>query len=62
MLACWETMKGEFPQLKLLLIDRTDLENWITESSHFPRLKYLWIYRCPYLNLIPDGIGEIPTQ
>ncbi|KAI3459069.1 hypothetical protein Pfo_015732 [Paulownia fortunei] len=57
----WETAEGEFPQLKFLLIDESDLQHWISESSHFPSLKCLLLHRCRYLNEIPDGIGEIPT-
>ncbi|KAI3459100.1 hypothetical protein Pfo_015763 [Paulownia fortunei] len=57
----WETTEGEFPQLKYLLIDQSDLQHWITESSHFPSLKCLVLLGCEYLSEIPDGIGEIPT-
>ncbi|KAL8491639.1 hypothetical protein ACS0TY_023293 [Phlomoides rotata] len=57
----WETNEDEFPQLKYLLIDKSDLQHWITESSHFPRLKSLLLRRCWCLTAIPDEIGEIPT-
>lgn len=57
----WETNEGEFCQLKFLLIDGTDLQDWVAESNHFPRLKCLVLRRCRYLSGIPDGIGEIPT-
>ncbi|KAH6780331.1 hypothetical protein C2S52_011568 [Perilla frutescens var. hirtella] len=57
----WETNEGEFCQLKFLLIDATDLQDWIAESNHFPRLKCLVLHHCRYLTGIPDGIGEIPT-
>ncbi|KAL8557563.1 hypothetical protein ACS0TY_004854 [Phlomoides rotata] len=57
----WETTDGEFPQLQYLRISRSNLQHWITEDDPFPRLKCLVLYRCPYLNEIPDSIGEIPT-
>ncbi|KAI3458778.1 hypothetical protein Pfo_015441 [Paulownia fortunei] len=57
----WETTEGEFPQLKFLLIDGSDIQHWITESSHFPSLKCLLLHRCRYLSEFPDCFGEIPT-
>ncbi|KAL8505199.1 hypothetical protein ACS0TY_016426 [Phlomoides rotata] len=58
----WETTEGEFCQLKLLVIENTDLHHWITESySHFPRLERLSLYKCDNLREIPYEIGEIPT-
>ncbi|KAL8557557.1 hypothetical protein ACS0TY_004849 [Phlomoides rotata] len=57
----WETRDGEFPQLKYLLIEYSNLQHWITESSHFPRLERLVLKHCFELTEIPDGIGEIPT-
>ncbi|KAL8458645.1 hypothetical protein ACS0TY_036243 [Phlomoides rotata] len=58
----WETIEGEFCQLKLLVIENTDLHQWITESySHFPRLERLSLYKCANLREIPYEIGEIPT-
>ncbi|KAL8557534.1 hypothetical protein ACS0TY_004828 [Phlomoides rotata] len=57
----WETTDGEFPQLQYLRISGSDLQHWITEDDPFPRLMCLVLYRCPYLNEIPDSIGEIPT-
>ncbi|KAH6801713.1 hypothetical protein C2S51_033159 [Perilla frutescens var. frutescens] len=57
----WETTEGEFCQLKVLLIENTDLHQWITESSHFPQLERLTLYECNDLEEIPTDIGEIPT-
>ncbi|KAH6778848.1 hypothetical protein C2S52_010085 [Perilla frutescens var. hirtella] len=57
----WETTEGEFCQLKVLLIENTDLRQWITESSHFPQLERLTLYECNDLEEIPTDIGEIPT-
>ncbi|KAH6783180.1 hypothetical protein C2S52_008139 [Perilla frutescens var. hirtella] len=57
----WETNEGEFPSLEFLLIDASDIEEWITEKDHFPRLKRLKLYRCSSLREIPNDIGEIPT-
>lgn len=58
---CWETTEGEFSLLRTLLIDDSNLREWITERSHFPRLQYLMLHRCPYLSEIPIDLGEIPT-
>ncbi|KAL0402647.1 UNVERIFIED_CONTAM: hypothetical protein Slati_4294600 [Sesamum latifolium] len=55
----WETNEEEFCCLKFLLIDRSDLQDWITEKNHFPNLKCLVLYRCWCLKEIPDGFGEI---
>ncbi|KAL8544397.1 hypothetical protein ACS0TY_004803 [Phlomoides rotata] len=57
----WETRDGEFPQLKFLRIEYSNLQHWITESGHFPRLKRLVLKHCNELTEIPNGIGEIPT-
>lgn len=57
----WETSEEEFLSLKYLLIEDSNLEQWITESSHFPSLKSLILHDCWDLFDIPDGIGEIPT-
>ncbi|KAL8509524.1 hypothetical protein ACS0TY_016656 [Phlomoides rotata] len=58
----WETTEWEFCQLKLLVIENTDLHHWITESySHFPRLERLLLHECANLREIPYEIGEIPT-
>ncbi|XP_057799000.1 putative late blight resistance protein homolog R1B-14 [Salvia miltiorrhiza] len=57
----WETADGEFPQLRFLLIEGSDLQHWITESSHFPRLQCLVLQYCWNLREIPECIGEIPT-
>ncbi|KAL0402621.1 UNVERIFIED_CONTAM: putative late blight resistance proteinR1B-12 [Sesamum latifolium] len=56
----WETTEGEFPCLKFLKIETTNLEHWIGESSHFPRLEQLLLCNSQ-LGKIPDFIGEIPT-
>ncbi|XP_041997365.1 putative late blight resistance protein homolog R1B-13 [Salvia splendens] len=57
----WETTEGEFCQLKVLLVDSTDLLQWITQSSHFPRLERLTLYECDNLREIPCGFGAHPT-
>ncbi|KAL8557688.1 hypothetical protein ACS0TY_004961 [Phlomoides rotata] len=56
----WETKEGQFPSLRYLLIDRSDLQFWTTESSHFPRLECLVLYCCS-LRVIPESFGEILT-
>ncbi|XP_042046789.1 putative late blight resistance protein homolog R1B-16 [Salvia splendens] len=57
----WETIKGEFCHLMVLLVEESNLQRWTTECSHFPRLRCLMLHRCPYLNEIPSDIGDIPT-
>ncbi|KAL8544394.1 hypothetical protein ACS0TY_004800 [Phlomoides rotata] len=57
----WETSYGEFPQLKFLLIEGSNLEHWVTEKDHFPRLERLVLRHCWFLQEIPDSIGEIST-
>ncbi|KAL8042737.1 hypothetical protein ABFX02_09G072800 [Erythranthe guttata] len=58
----WETVEGQFCNLRYLLINMcSDLEWWTTDSSHFPRLEHLVLQRLDKLKEIPSGIGEIPT-
>ncbi|XP_075519560.1 putative late blight resistance protein homolog R1A-3 [Primulina tabacum] len=57
----WNTVEGEFLNLKFLLLWSLDLCHWEAESSHFPRLESLIISYCQKLEEIPFGIGEIPT-
>ncbi|XP_057802811.1 putative late blight resistance protein homolog R1A-3 [Salvia miltiorrhiza] len=57
----WITTEGEFRELRLLLIDRSGLVDWITEASHFPRLECLILRQCHDLYKIPSNIGYIPT-
>ncbi|EYU31597.1 hypothetical protein MIMGU_mgv1a001843mg [Erythranthe guttata] len=58
----WETVEGQFCNLKFLQIcDCSDLERWTTESAHFPRLEQLDLRHLDRLEEIPSDIGEIPT-
>ncbi|KAL7153219.1 hypothetical protein ABFS83_04G151800 [Erythranthe nasuta] len=58
----WETVEGQFCNLRFLLISMcTDLEWWTTDSNHFPRLEQLELLRLNKLKEIPSCIGEIPT-
>lgn len=63
----WETIEGEFGELRLLLIEQDIMRSqgrwwsWKTESSHFPKLECLILYNCPHLFEIPSEIGDIPT-
>ncbi|XP_073281121.1 putative late blight resistance protein homolog R1A-3 [Primulina huaijiensis] len=57
----WESVDGEFCQLKYLHINRAGLLSWRAETSHFPCLEHLKINQCFYLQEIPSGIGEIST-
>ncbi|KAL7115000.1 hypothetical protein ACP275_04G156300 [Erythranthe tilingii] len=58
----WETVEGQFCNLRFFLISMcTDLEWWTTDSNHFPRLEQLELLRLNKLKEIPSCIGEIPT-
>ncbi|KAJ8568104.1 hypothetical protein K7X08_020826 [Anisodus acutangulus] len=48
-------------QLKLLLIDRTNLKRWEASSVNFPKLQRLVVKRCRSLEEIHKDIGEICT-
>ncbi|CAA2998996.1 Hypothetical predicted protein [Olea europaea subsp. europaea] len=57
----WEPKEGEFLQLKFLLLEENNLEDWNAESTHFPKLEHLILDNCQRLKKVPCGIGEIPT-
>ncbi|KAL7109957.1 hypothetical protein ACP275_06G207200 [Erythranthe tilingii] len=57
----WKTNDGEFARLEIMLIEKSQIKEWITEKSHFPRLKCLLLHHCRYLNEIPEVIGESDT-
>ncbi|KAL8053662.1 hypothetical protein ABFX02_05G087300 [Erythranthe guttata] len=58
----WETVEGQFRNLKFLLIYMcSDLEWWTTGSNHFPRLEHLHLQLLDKLKEIPSCIGEIST-
>ncbi|KAL2515432.1 putative late blight resistance protein-like protein R1B-13 [Forsythia ovata] len=57
----WEPTEGEFCQLKVLLLEETELVHWKADNIHFPRLQKLMDFHCWKLEEIPSGIGEIPT-
>ncbi|XP_042031755.1 putative late blight resistance protein homolog R1A-10 [Salvia splendens] len=58
----WETIEGQFQNLKLLRLWECDLVNWIvSDSSHFPRLEKLSLNRLSLLEEIPSEVGEIAT-
>ncbi|KAL7139436.1 hypothetical protein ABFS83_09G050500 [Erythranthe nasuta] len=58
----WETVEGQFCNLRFLQIYMcSDLEWWTTDSNHFPRLEQLVLEYMDKLKEIPSCIGEIPT-
>lgn len=57
----WITSDQDFPKLRFLLLDESDLKHWNSQGSHFPMLENLLIHSCSSLNEIPDDIGEILT-
>ncbi|PIN14423.1 Apoptotic ATPase [Handroanthus impetiginosus] len=53
----WETYKGEFSQLKYLLLKDMDLVHWRANSKHcFPSLERLIIKSCYLLREIPSSL------
>nr|GMD15432.1 putative late blight resistance protein homolog R1B-14 [Ipomoea batatas] len=58
----WELTEEEvFYQLKAMVIDIADLEQWEACSIHFPNHHSLVLKYCKHLNEIPIGIGDINT-
>ncbi|EYU19036.1 hypothetical protein MIMGU_mgv1a021264mg, partial [Erythranthe guttata] len=58
----WETVEGQFCNLRFLQIYMcSDLEWWTTDSNHFPSLEQLVLEYMDKLKEIPSCIGEIPT-
>ncbi|EYU21836.1 hypothetical protein ABFS82_09G075500 [Erythranthe guttata] len=58
----WETIEGQFCNLKVLLISLCrDLQWWTTDNNHFPRLEHLHLQGLHKLKEIPSCIGEIST-
>ncbi|XP_047964436.1 putative late blight resistance protein homolog R1B-16 [Salvia hispanica] len=55
-----ETENKLFLELKYLLIEESDLENWVTKKEHFPALERLVLKDCGKLKEIPNDIGDIP--
>lgn len=49
----WEQNEGEFQRVKFLLIENTDVVNWIASKYQFPRLQYLSLRCCEFLEEIP---------
>ena len=48
-----------FLELEYLLIEESDLENWVTNNRHFPALERLVLKGCDKLNEISNDIGRI---
>ncbi|XP_019163639.1 PREDICTED: putative late blight resistance protein homolog R1A-4 isoform X2 [Ipomoea nil] len=56
----WELPDDDkFCQLIVLIIDRTDLEDWKATRYHFPKLEHLSLFSCEKLKEIPSGFAEI---
>ncbi|TMW92217.1 hypothetical protein EJD97_013334 [Solanum chilense] len=55
----WYPIEGGFPQLKLLLIEGTDLKYWKATDDHFPVLEHLVIRHCFHLEEIPIEFADI---
>ncbi|XP_073119378.1 putative late blight resistance protein homolog R1A-3 [Henckelia pumila] len=57
----WEPNEGEFPQLKVLVLEVLDLMHWKAKCDNFPSLQHLILRSCYELEGIPSGVGEILT-
>ncbi|KAL3820108.1 hypothetical protein ACJIZ3_006013 [Penstemon smallii] len=57
----WKTTEDKYPQLKVLMIETTNLKIWEAESGHFPALETSLLYGCDGLREIPEDIGNIMT-
>ncbi|XP_047947514.1 putative late blight resistance protein homolog R1B-8 [Salvia hispanica] len=58
----WETIEGQFPNLKFLQLDCNNLKEWIvSDKSHFPLLQKLSLIFLSQLEEIPSEVGEIAT-
>ncbi|KAL2482116.1 putative disease resistance RPP13-like protein 3 [Forsythia ovata] len=55
----WRTNKGQFLQLKYLLLENIDLECWIVGRSHLPNIERVVLEDCFNFGEIPDEIREI---
>lgn len=51
----------DFGELRLLLIEGSNLSYWIAADNIFPKLECLILLDCPNLLGIPSEIGDIPT-
>lgn len=47
--------------LRLLVMEKLDLRQWIAEAASFGRLEWLVVRHCFRLNAIPCEMGEIAT-
>ncbi|KAL7135337.1 hypothetical protein ABFS83_11G087500 [Erythranthe nasuta] len=57
----WETVEGQFCNLRFLQIYMcSDLEWWTIDNNHFPSLEQLVLEYMDKLKEIPSCIGEIP--
>ncbi|KAL0318514.1 UNVERIFIED_CONTAM: putative late blight resistance proteinR1A-10 [Sesamum angustifolium] len=57
----WNPVEGQFPQLKMLMLWKSNLVCWRAENIHFPNLEKLCLYFINNLEEIPSGIGDIAT-
>ncbi|XP_031102327.1 putative late blight resistance protein homolog R1B-14 [Ipomoea triloba] len=57
----WTPKDGEFLQLRIFLIERSDLEHWNANANHFPELERLILRYCSDLEKLPNDFKEIRT-
>ncbi|XP_019164858.1 PREDICTED: putative late blight resistance protein homolog R1B-23 isoform X2 [Ipomoea nil] len=57
----WEVGYGEFPKLKILKLDRLNIEKWKAPEDAFPRLQHLVLQKCKHLEEIPESMDTLQT-
>uniref|UniRef100_A0A1S4D0T9 Late blight resistance protein homolog R1A-4 n=1 Tax=Nicotiana tabacum TaxID=4097 RepID=A0A1S4D0T9_TOBAC len=58
----WKVNNGEFPQLKVLKLQRhCPLEEWTVADDAFPNLEQLFLDSCRSLKEIPSSLGDISS-
>ncbi|XP_016490753.1 putative late blight resistance protein homolog R1B-23 [Nicotiana tabacum] len=56
----WEVSDGEFPQLKVLKLQRIKFfKEWIVADDAFPNLEHLALHDCKFLKEIPSCFGYL---
>ncbi|CAN4090236.1 unnamed protein product [Withania somnifera] len=57
----WKPEAGGFSQLRVLWIERAELETWIASNLNFPILRHLVLVSCDKLNNVPLELADIPN-
>ncbi|KAA8529869.1 hypothetical protein F0562_034527 [Nyssa sinensis] len=55
----WKVCDGGFRRLRILQLEKTNLEFWEAFDHHFPSLQRLILKQCKFLQEIPSALGDI---